>query len=166
LTPEVERQRLLAQDSADAAREAAIEVSAHSLDSSLLLQRCREVMTVVLGHDQSNWPSLAGWRAELPTWFVDACGPEQSAEEAQRWLAWWRSLPPEEQDAVEEQQPWALSDWLEWLQPAERTWYWLGAEESDPHRLLIWLDAPGSPAPTGALEWLLKAAGATDIWTS
>jgi hypothetical protein len=159
-----ERRRLLGEGVAGVAEIAAIELSVGSADSGLLLQRCREVMEVVLRHDeQQDWPTLAGWRRELPEWFVVACGPEQSGEEAQRWLVWWKSLPPAEQGEVEDRQPWALSDWLEWLQPSERTWYWLGAEKDGPHRLRVWLDVDGSPAPIGALEWLLKAAGATEI---
>jgi hypothetical protein len=141
-------------------------VWARSTDSELLLGRCREVLLVVLGYGESGWPPLATWHLVLPSWFVQACGPEQTAEEAARWLAWWKSLPPDEQAAVADEQPWALSDWLHWFEPDQRFWYWLGADASDPRLLRIWLDTPGSPAPTGSLEWLLKAAGAAEVETT
>lgn len=142
-----------------------MELSVYSADSAEVLRRCREVLEVVLRYREEEWPPLQGWQQELPRWFVLACAPEQSEEEAQEWLAWWKSLPADEQDEVEGRQLWALSDWLVWLQPAGRTSYWLGAEQVGPSRLTVWLDADGSPAPVGALEWLLKAAGATEIET-
>jgi hypothetical protein len=163
LTPSDERRLLLSDDSTAVAGRAAIELSAYSEDSADLLNRCRQVMEVVLRHGDKDWPSLPEWRRELPEWFVLACAPEQSEQENQEWLTWWKSLPPDQQNEIEDRQPWALSEWLEWLRPSERTWYWLGAELPSPAQLTIWLDTPGSPAPVGALEWLLKASGATEI---
>lgn len=164
LTPSDELRLLLSDDSAGVAGRSAIELSAYSADSADLLNRCRQVLEVVLRHGEKDWPTLPGWQQELPEWFVLACGPELSEEEEDKeWLAWWKSLPPDQQNEIEDRQPWALSEWLEWLRPSERTWYWLGAELLSRTQLTIWLDTPGSPAPIGALEWLLKASGATEV---
>ncbi|MFI5706257.1 hypothetical protein [Kribbella sp. NPDC051620] len=118
---------------------------------------------MVLRYGERDWPSVSEWQRELPQWFVLASGPEHSEQEDQEWLVWWKSLPPDQQNEVEDRQPWALSEWLEWLRPSERTWYWLGAEQSSTTQLKVWLDTPGSPAPVGALEWLLKVAGAVEV---
>ncbi|GAA3594599.1 hypothetical protein [Kribbella ginsengisoli] len=121
------------------------------------------MLEVVLRYGERDWPALAEWQRELPDWFVLASGPEQSEQEDHEWLVWWKSLPPDQQNEIEDRQPWALSEWLEWLRPSERTWYWLGAEQASTTLLKVWLDTPGSPAPVGALEWLLKAAGAIEV---
>lgn len=163
MTAQDELRRLLAEDPAGAADVAAYEFVADSPDSGELLRNCREVMSVVLRRQEDEWPSLDGWRELLPRWFVDACGPELTHEQADWQSAWLKSLPAEQQVAAEDAIPWSLADWLEWLRPSERTWYWLGADATDQRVLRVWVDVPGHPSPTGALEWLLKASGATKV---
>ena len=51
-------------------------------------------------------------------------------------------------------------NWLFWLLPEERTWYWWDGEVSGPHEVRLWVEVAGGPAPLGALEWLVRAAGA------
>jgi hypothetical protein len=163
MTPQEELRRLLAEDPGGAAGVAGYEFVAYSADSGRVLRNCREVMAVVLGQRADEWPSSDSWRELLPLWFVDVCGPELTREEADRQLAWLRSLPAKQQVAAEDAMPWSLSEWLEWLRPSERTWYWLGADASDQQELRVWVDVPGHPSPTGAVEWLLKASGATTV---
>jgi hypothetical protein len=138
-------------------------VTAESTDGTILLARCREVMMTILQHGAGDWPDLKGWQAELPEWFVLACAPEKTAAEEQAELMWWRSLSPDEQAAADESARWSLSDWLWWLEPENRTWYWLGSEIVDPQHLVVYVDTDGAPSPTGALHWLLTAAGAINI---
>ncbi|TWD73101.1 hypothetical protein FB561_6986 [Kribbella amoyensis] len=158
---EIEQQRLLGTK--DDPSVGAVEVVAQADEPEVLLGRCREVLAVVLSYGESDWPSPARWAAVLPSWFLEACGPETSPAEAEEWLRAWRLLTPDRQLEVEAEEPWTLSDWLHWLQPGERTWYWLGARIRDPRVLVILLDVPGHPSPVGALDWLLKAAGATEV---
>jgi len=99
----------------------------------------------------------------LPAWFVERSAPERSREEAERWLAWWRSLPASEQARVAREQDWALADWLYWLEPAERHWFWWDAVIENPEILRVIVEVPGWPVPLGALEWLLRAAGAMEV---
>jgi hypothetical protein len=163
LNPDVERRHLAEPGHPAASTNAGLELSVRSSNNEVLLARCQEVLLVVLQHDEENWPPLTMWQRELPKWFVDACGPERTVEEAREWLSWWRTLPPDEQAAATDAKRWALSDWLWWLEPGQRTWYWLGARLIGSHDLRIFLQTDGSPAPTGALHWLLKAAGASAI---
>ncbi|TCC19248.1 hypothetical protein [Kribbella sindirgiensis] len=153
----------LLDDNPRAAREAGVQLSVESADSALLLERCREVMVKILQHGEEDWPDLPVWQRELPAWFVLACGPERTQEEADAKLIWWRGLSPGEQMVASEVSRWALSDWLWWLEPENRTWYWLGADVVGAQHLLVHVEIDGAPAPIGALRWLLKAAGATEI---
>lgn len=126
-----------------------------------VLRRCREVLAVVIDHQAGVWPDVAGWQELLPSWFVEAC-PEESSEEADRWLEWWRSLPRDQQFEAERSRAWTLADWLYWLEPAERQWFWWDAKvEGDALHVIVELS--GWPAPLGALEWLLRAAGASTV---
>jgi hypothetical protein len=125
--------------------------------------RAREVLRAVLAHAGPSWPTVSEWRQLLPAWFVEGSAPEKSREEAERWLGWWRSLPAAEQARVTREQRWALPDWLHWLEPAERQWFWWDAVVENPETLRVMVEVPGWPAPLGALEWLLRAAGAVEV---
>jgi hypothetical protein len=120
-------------------------------------------MVAILELGANRWPELAKWQKELPAWFVLACAPEKTPEEEQVALTHWRSLSPAEQAIADESEPWSLSDWLWWLEPENRTWYWLGADAVDSRRLVVYVGTDGAPSATGALYWLLKAAGASQV---
>jgi len=109
------------------------------------------------------WPEVQVWSERLPQWFVRACAPEQTPEEAEAWLRWWRSLPVQEQARASREQRWTLADWLFWLETSERTWFWWGAVVDSPDTARLIVEVPGWPAPLGALDWLLRAAGAVEI---
>jgi hypothetical protein len=51
--------------------------------------------------------------------FVERCAPEQTKDEAEEWLAWWRKLPSEEQGQAGAQRDWSLADWLYWFEPEQ-----------------------------------------------
>jgi hypothetical protein len=121
------------------------------------------VLRAVLDHAGPSWPSLSEWRQVLPTWFVESSAPEQSRDEAERWLGWWRSLPAEEQALVTRAQRWTLAGWLYWLEPSERQWFWWDAAVENPDTLRVFVEVSGWPTPLGALEWLLRAAGAVEV---
>jgi hypothetical protein len=134
----------------------------HAEDANAVLLWAREVMTAVLSQD--DWPSIAAWRDILPSWFVSACGPEQTRAESETWLRYWRSLAQQERSR-EADRRWALSDWLYWFDPAgandERSWAWWDAGIYDGSRGWVEIEVHGHPYPSGALRWLLKASGAT-----
>jgi hypothetical protein len=99
----------------------------------------------------------------MPAWFVESSAPEQSREEAERWLSWWRNLSAEEQAQVTRAQRWTLADWLYWLEPSERQWFWWDSVIESPDTLQVIVEVSGWPAPLGALDWLLRAAGAAEV---
>lgn len=98
----------------------------------------------------------------LPDWFVSQCAPELSSEQAERQLAEWKSLSPAEQVAHGRTVKWALDDWLYWMDPVRRQWYWWDAKAAD-HRdlLIVSVEVETLPFPWGALDWLLRASGAS-----
>ncbi|WP_375431314.1 hypothetical protein [uncultured Friedmanniella sp.] len=126
-----------------------------------VLRRSREVMTAVLDRPAQPWPSVAEWAESLPGWFVSACAPE-SEEELEAWVAWWRTLDPPGRAAAAAAKRWSLETWLSWLEPEERQWFWWDAAVGG-RRGQVLVEVPGWPAPFGALEWLLRAAGAASV---
>lgn len=132
-------------------------------DAGQVGERAREVLRVVLAQADQSWPALSEWRLLLPPWFVESSAGEQSLEEAGRWLSWWRSLPAEERASVARARAWTLSDWLYWLQPSERQWFWWDALVENTDTLRVVVEVSGWPAPLGALDWLLRAAGAVEV---
>ena len=145
-----------------------IEVQAVSMSPGALavLERVREVLRLVLAAGEGEWPDLAEWRVTLPQWFLSACAEEETPENAEKWLAWWRTLDPDARAQAARDRPWSLTDWLHWLYPPERQWFWWGASTNGDDLITITVVVNGWPAPLGALEWLLKAAGASTVVTS
>lgn len=60
-------------------------------------------------------------------------------------------------------QGWSLADWLHWLEPSQREWFWWDAFLQSRNTLLERVQVNGWPTPLGALEWLLRVCGATDV---
>lgn len=132
-------------------------------DAGVVLDGCRAVMSAVLKNSGAGWPSEEEWVSILPGWFVGACGLEMPREDTERWLAWWRTLEPADRERAEREERWTLADWLYWLEPSERQWFWWGAEIRPDGCLRVTVEVPGRPAALGALDWLLRAAGAGEV---
>ena len=128
-----------------------------------VLTKVREVLRVVLLNTADSWPSVDRWRDVLPSWFVARCAPEQSQAEAAEWLKWWRSLPAHERAAAELARPWTLSNWIYWLEPVRREWFWWDGFVDEAGIVHVSVQVMGWPAPLGALDWLLRAGGAQNV---
>lgn len=112
------------------------------------------------------WPEMERWRVLLPKRFVDSCAPEFPEQEIRDQIARWRTLPEEEKIKQEESSEWSLGDWLYWLQPENRDWFWWDATVLDDRTLQVQIELVGLPTPTGALKWLMKSAGVTEFKVS
>lgn len=137
-------------------------------DAPATHQRCRDLLLVVLDFlpHPPTFPTLQEWHQVLPQWFLHACGPEPSRAEEEAWLQQWRAVPPHQQRQLEQQRPWTVADWLYWFDPAsdvERSWRWWDGGVVDDDHFWIDVDVMEDPAALGTLEWLLRAAGATEI---
>jgi hypothetical protein len=121
---------------------------------------CAADQYILDGRNKGNHGGLSEY---LPSWFVSECASEQSPEELEQWLAWWKTLAPHEQLRAEESQRWSLEDWIYWFKPENRQWYWASARKIDPNTLDIAVEVDNWPFPWGALGWLLRAAGAEKI---
>jgi len=87
-----------------------------------------------------------------------------SPEQANKWLSWWRSLPPEEQRKAEIEKDWSLENWLYWMQPSNRQWFWWDAKVlEDYDHIALAIEVEAWPFPWGALRWLFRAAGASAV---
>lgn len=129
----------------------------------IVVERAREVLRAVVPLTATELDAEAELPHRLPVWFVEQCAPEPSAEESARWLGWWRSLGPEDRARAEADKAWTLADWLYWLTPGERQWFWWDAEIDSTGSAFVVVVVDGWPAPLGALRWLLRAAGADSV---
>lgn len=132
-------------------------------DAPQVLERSKQVLKAVNENSLPVWPPDDRWPALLPEWFVDRCGPEMSQEEAEAWLAWWKALPDAEQKRVEADKAWSLFNWIYWLDPENRQWYWWDGLALDENNLVVAVEVDGWPFGWGDLSWLLRAAGATQV---
>lgn len=128
-----------------------------------VLERVTSVLIVVNQNSRVSWPSDGEWRSLLPVWFVTACAPEESQQQAEAWLSHWRQLTPQQQHEAERNMPWSLSNWIYWFRPDQRRWYWSGAEVVDHNLLVIDVEVIDWPLTSGALTWLLQASGAERV---
>lgn len=126
-------------------------------DATQVLDRCKEVLSVVLQPDTEDWPSTDEWRSRLPEWFVERSAEEISQEEAERRIR----LPLEER--IRFNQKWSVSAFVHWFKPNERYWYWWDAVVENDDIVQIKVVANDEPFPWGSLEWLLKASGAVSV---
>lgn len=126
-----------------------------------VLRRAKQVLQVIDKAILDGWPSTEGLVPQLPGWFTAACAPPMSREQSDEWLARWRRLPPDEQVKAQNELKWSLDDWLYWMEPANRQWFWWDAEVAGDKKLAkVAIEVEGSPFPWAALRWLLVAAGA------
>jgi hypothetical protein len=132
-------------------------------NSQQTLDRAKAVLKIVNENSAGEWPSDARWRELLPDWFVSRCAPEMTKEEAQAETIKWRKLTREEQVRWDSEHQWSLGEWLYWLQPGKRQWYWWDGVALDDNTAVIAVEVQDWPFPWGALGWLLRAAGADEV---
>ena len=133
-----------------------------------VLKNCKEVLQLIFSQDIQDWPSDAVWVSLLPRRFVEACAPEMTEEEVQRYSQWWFSLSWEEKlrfTRDESNKKWSVGSFVYWFRPEadERQWWWWDAKVENAHVLHIAVAIEGLPYASGALEWLLLASGATEV---
>lgn len=128
-----------------------------------ILARVQEVLNLVLDEIANDWEDVDGWSARLPHWFVDACAPESSREEAEQYLAEWRLMTAEQKSELARTQRWSLGEWLAWMQPSERYWEYWNCYVKDKNTFIMEVKPSDRPYPHGAVDWLLRAAGACRV---
>ena len=160
-----ELDRLLRQETALPPRPGRVRVRVDVVASAPgeVLARVREVIAVVLGQ-REHWLDRDAWSSILPPWFVAACAPEVTREEALRQERALLGLPRDEAATRIAGEAWSLSNWLYWMHPAERPWSWSSATVR-PDGIDVELDVDDLPVPLGAFEWIFRAAGARSIST-
>ncbi|MGH3544595.1 MAG: hypothetical protein ACRDPW_01480 [Mycobacteriales bacterium] len=137
-----------------------VELAVTASDPDEVVSRAKEALRAVLCMTPAEMDSEEVWSARLPTWFIQRCAPQQTPAETAAWLSWWRSLDADARAEAARQRPWSVADWIHWLQPDERQWFWWDAVVDGERSARISVEVPGWPVPLGALEWLLSVAGA------
>jgi hypothetical protein len=132
--------------------------------ASALLDRVVSLLRLVDKAILTSLPTEEEWRKLLPDWFVTACAPALTEEQAERWLVWWKSLPEPHRHIVEQEQRWSLNNWLYWMEPANRQWYWWDARVAIADtEIVVEIQVESWPFPYGSLRWLFTAAGAASF---
>lgn len=143
-----------------AARVVTFEVKCGNLATSVLQQALAAMSAINLA-STGDWPELSEWKKILAQDFVDAFAPEKTSEEEQQWLIWWRSLTPALQKI--EADKWSLADWLYWMEPSNRSWYWWTGRVVDEGSIAVAVKILDWPFPWGALKILFISAGAISV---
>jgi hypothetical protein len=126
-----------------------------------VLARAKDVLKIIDEATFKGWPGGNASSPNLPKWFVLACVEEMTTEQAKQWLDWWRSLPAKDQAKVELEKDWSLDNWLYWMEPSNRQWFWWDAKILEDSELIeVAIEVEAWPFPWGALRWLFRAAGA------
>jgi hypothetical protein len=137
--PELERLRGVPPGEPPPGAEVDVLVAQCGEAAELVLARVRELLVRVLDRPEP-WPSIPEWKQILPAWFVESCVDDSEL----------RSCVVDR---------WSLRAWLHWFRPGHRAWEWWDAA-ADGNRLTIRLVVRRRPYLRGALDWLLRAAGA------
>src|SRR5690242_13977532 len=53
-------------------------------NAQIVLERAKQLLSLVLTYNVQDWPSGAQWIALLPEWFLSRCAPE-GVQERERW---------------------------------------------------------------------------------
>ena len=125
-------------------------------NSSEVLEKTKEVLKIVINCELSFDDPVDDWEAVLPKWFVDACSPEISKEEAEELIKTGQGF-----ETLSNM--WTVSGFIYWFRPDQRSWYWWDGVTKDLNTLKIYLLVNGFPFAWGALEFLLKAAGVNSV---
>ncbi|MEP7764388.1 hypothetical protein [Sanguibacter sp. 25GB23B1] len=128
-----------------------------------VIEKTKDVLRAVLSMTLDELRSPSTGTARLPEWFVAACSPERPPEAVEQWNVWWRGLDLEARARAEDERSWTLADWLYWMEPDERQWFWWDARIDEDGGGTVLVEVLGWPSPTGALQWLLRAAGASSV---
>lgn len=136
-------------------------------NAEFILSLAKEILLKIDQYYESDWPSLTTWKKILPKYFVDNCEPEVSKEELDKRIAYRNSLPLEKQHELLSDEKWSLDNWLYWLKLKNRTWFWWDATLlekpiRDTH-FIVAVVVLEWPFPWGALKWLFKGCGASDV---
>jgi len=133
-------------------------------DSDVVLRKTKSVLSVIDEAGMSErWPDEEVLIDRLPHWFTAACSPPMSELQANSWLIKWKKMTTAERAVAEDNQRWSIDNWLHWMRPEHRQWYWWDAQAGDEGDLLLAVEVEGWPFPWGSLRWLFKAAGAHSI---
>ena len=107
--------------------------------------------------NSSNWPDYEYWLSILPLWFINYCKTQMSKQENNEWLLYWKTLNNEDKREAEIKKGWALADWLYWMEPCNRPWFFYSIELQDSTCVLVTVFTDENSPPVGALEWLLNS---------
>lgn len=137
-------------------------------DALSVLELAKQTLSIVNQHSLQEWPSIDSWSNLLPKKFINGFLPELTDKEKVECQKQWEQLTYDEKikNSAQDEQ-WTLSNWLSWLEPEAREWFWwnvlLFNEPLNKSHFVVEVTTLDSPFMSGALKWLFKACGALDV---
>jgi hypothetical protein len=125
-------------------------------NSADLLAKLFSVLKRVIDCELSFDDPVDDWRAVLPKWFVEACGPDLSREAAEEYLR-------QKGGEIGPLELWDVGGFVDQFRPEVRSWWWWHGFTSSPDSLIVQIVIEGFPFAWDALHFLLLAAGATAV---
>lgn len=132
-------------------------------NSAEVLARVKELL-IIIDRAPAFWNENQAWLEILPDWFVAASAPEMTLSEAMDALAQFRAMSLDDQIRREETRRWSLSSSVDLLKPANRKWYWWDGIAEALDTIYITLEIDEWPVATGVVSWILRAAGADEVF--
>ena len=108
-----------------------------------VLERVREVLRIVLPREAGPAPGVDEWKEALPGWFLSACVDDRELKSC----------------VIDK---WSVRAWVHWFRPETRAWSWWDAR-AGADTLRIRVQVSRRPYLRGALDWLIRVAGASDL---
>jgi hypothetical protein len=136
-------------------------------ESQEVIEKMKEVLTVldefVIHEEREIWPDDAQLISILPPWFNQACALPMTELQSNALLIRRSKMTSIERRKSVEESQWSIDNWLHWMRPENRQWYWWDAAMEGYDSFYIAVEVDGWPFPWGSLRWLAKAAGAISL---
>jgi hypothetical protein len=106
----------------DGAIRVFVDVDFSANDASRVIELIGDLYRLVDRPDASSDLDLDYWTSVLPSWFVNGCRPEMTADAGHAETEHFLGLSSEEKAAYMRDSRWTLSAWLARSVPGHRTW--------------------------------------------
>lgn len=136
-----------------------------SNNSTVVMELARKTLLEInYQYDNDKWLTIENWKQILPEQFLANCVPEMADDEIAMHKKWWESLSYKEKlKEAKKEDKWMLSNWLYWLEPKERVWFWWGSEVLDENHFVFSAKTLDDLFLSGSLKWLFLGSGAKSV---
>ena len=146
-----------------------------------VLARAKQVLALAVQTGlEEPWPITEALQSRLPSWFINACKPDQTLDELNAAYEYRKTLSSEEREAyyAAADKSWSAGAWVAAMNPDydidlgpderdefedQRQWHWLDAEVVDENTIVASIDMMDWEVLSGDFRWLFIAAGTVEV---